>query len=456
MSNPAGFVVRAERPPLHGVLHFARPGTLSPGLLRLLTLALSAGGLALMLISLNPYSSASLINESGSDSGGNVINQVGFLGAGMIFLLALMCFASRRVLASLLSPGIILLMVVLAYSLIKAPYPEFVLRGLVLTVIGMLIAFAVIVLPRSQRDLETAILLGTGAALALSYGGLVLFPDLAMHGYDAFEPQHAGLWRGHFSHKNLAGPVMCVIAIMGLYLMRSSYRFLGFVIFAAGALFVLKTGSKTTSGFFPLSIMIVMMASLFGRPAAAISTLVAAVASVAVLTIGTLYSPALSDLIGSLLGDETYTGRTTLWEFSLSKIPEKPWLGFGLYNFWNTDTVFQLDKPFEAAWDYRLIVHGHNNYLDIPLNLGLIGGGVLYWLLYVGPMFNYAKARRIPANRKIADMFFMMIVFFALLSFLETFFLARNDPMWLMHVFAVFGLHLTARFEMNHLSLRQA
>lgn len=44
-------------------------------------------------------------------------------------------------------------------------------------------------------------------------------------------------------------------------------------------------------------------------------------------------------------------------------------------------------------------------------------------------------------------MFFMIIVFAALLSFLETFFLARNDSLWLMHVFAVFGLHLAARFS---------
>jgi O-antigen ligase len=49
----------------------------------------------------------------------------------------------------------------------------------------------------------------------------------------------------------------------------------------------------------------------------------------------------------------------------------------------------------------------------------------------------------------MADMFFMIIVFAALLSFLETFFLARNDSLWLMHVFAVFGLHLLARFRQS-------
>jgi O-antigen ligase len=79
----------------------------------------------------------------------------------------------------------------------------------------MLIAFTVVALPRSQEDFRTALTIGAGAALALSYFGLVAFPDLAKHGYNAYEPQHSGLWRGHFSHKNIAGPVMCVIAIFG-------------------------------------------------------------------------------------------------------------------------------------------------------------------------------------------------------------------------------------------------
>jgi O-antigen ligase len=106
-----------------------------------------------------------------------------------------------------------------------------------------------------------------------------------------------------------------------------------------------------------------------------------------------------------------------------------------------------LDAPFEAAWDYRNIVHGHNNYLDMLLNLGVIGSAVLCWVLFVAPMFNYARARRRRGNRVMADMFFMVIVFASLLSFIETFFLARNDAIWLMHIFAVFGLHLLARFD---------
>ncbi|WP_299864535.1 O-antigen ligase [uncultured Hoeflea sp.] len=436
------------RPVLQPTLWFWRPGLLNPNALRLTRLMISGLGLALMLISLRPFAAESPFDPASGDSG-DKLNQFGFLAAGAISLLALMCLANRQALKSLLTPGFVLLLLVLGYHYLKTPDPDALLRALILTLIGMLIAFTVIVLPESETDLATALLLGGGAALALSYSGLVLSPDLAKHGYDAYEPQHSGLWRGHFSHKNIAGPVMCVIAIFGIYLMRSGRRLAGFTMFAAAAVFVMQTGSKTTAGFFPVAVLIVSLAPLFGRAGFAIFATFAAMIGVAVLTLGTLYSQEIAHLVGDVLGDDTYTGRTTLWEFSLLKIPEEPWLGYGLHNFWMSENVLGLDKPFEAAWDYRNIVHGHNNYLDIILNLGVIGGGVLFWVLFIAPMVNYARARRKPGNRRLADMFFTIIVFLSLLSFIETFFLARNDPIWLIHALAVFGLHLLARFRIS-------
>ena len=447
----AGQRRRLAWPQLQIGLQFAQANIITPGVLRLSAIILSILGMALMLISLQPFASASLISDTGA-SEGNVINQVEFLAAGVVFAISMMCLTNRKVLTSLLTPGFLLLGVLFVYAVAVSPSPEDTLRTVIFTIIGMVVAFAIIVLPRGERDFQIALIGSAAATLAVSYGGLLLVPHLATHGYDAFEPQHAGLWRGHFSHKNIAGPVMCMIAIFGIYLLRTGHRFWGLIIFAAGTLFVFKTGSKTTSGFFPLSITIVLMAAVFGRSGAAIVTFILALCAVATVTFGSLYSPGIEHMIGDLLGDETYTGRTTLWEFSLSKIPEKPWMGFGLYNFWRTDNVFGLDTPFESAWDYRFIVHGHNNYLDILLNLGIIGGSVLFWVLFIGPVFNYAKAKRIPGNGKLADMFFMIIVFVSLLSFLETFFLARNDPLWLMHAFAVFGLHLTARFSLGQSS----
>ncbi len=59
---------------------------------------------------------------------------------------------------------------------------------------------------------------------SLSYVGLVIFPDVAIHTADSIEPEHAGLWRGVFPHKNIAGPVMACFSFGGLYLWRRGWK----------------------------------------------------------------------------------------------------------------------------------------------------------------------------------------------------------------------------------------
>jgi len=89
---------------LQGGIGFARADVISPGLLRLSAIVLSAAGLALMLISFQPFVHSSLVSDTGGD-GGNIVNQVGFLAAGMVFALSMMCLANRKALASLLTPS---------------------------------------------------------------------------------------------------------------------------------------------------------------------------------------------------------------------------------------------------------------------------------------------------------------------------------------------------------------
>jgi hypothetical protein len=83
------------------------------------------------------------------------------------------------------------------------------------------------------------------------------------------------------------------------------------------------------------------------------------------------------------------------------------------------------------------------------LNLGDHRRRGAVWVLFIGPMFNYARARRYRGNREDGRHVLHDHRVCELLSFLETFFLARNDSLWLMHIFAVFGLHLLARFRLG-------
>ncbi|WP_353712940.1 O-antigen ligase family protein [Arthrobacter sp. K5] len=73
----------------------------------------------------------------------------------------------------------------------------------------------------------------------------------------------------------------------------------------------------------------------------------------------------------SLLGrDETLTGRTTIWPYVLEAWTHSPWLGFGWDATWT-------DASYVGNWisnqiNYR-VYHAHDSYLDVLIQLGIVG-----------------------------------------------------------------------------------
>ena len=75
-----------------------------------------------------------------------------------------------------------------------------------------------------------------------------------------------------------------------------------------------------------------------------------------------------------LLGKEaTLTGRTVLWDAAMVSFPKHPFLGVGFQAFWQVG-----NWPAEQLWLYSHIpgksgFHFHNTYLQILVDLGLVG-----------------------------------------------------------------------------------
>ncbi|MCY1250303.1 hypothetical protein D9M72_639300 [compost metagenome] len=108
-----------------------------------------------------------------------------------------------------------------------------------------------------------------------------------------------------------------------------------------------------------------------------------------------------------------------------------------------------LEANFEANWDVRGIVAGHNSYLDAALTFGLPGGIAISLLLFVKPLFDYIRASRRPEGRAFADFCVMVVIFMTYNAMLESFFLNRADPMWLLTALAIFGLGLAGRMGLR-------
>lgn len=81
----------------------------------------------------------------------------------------------------------------------------------------------------------------------------------------------------------------------------------------------------------------------------------------------------------------TLTGRLPLWEELLTWVYKSPVVGYGYLAFWDSKRVEFLSHTF--SWE---IPHGHNMYLDITLDVGLVGA-VLFVSMLVGATITAAR-----------------------------------------------------------------
>lgn len=406
--------------------------------------------LTVVIMSFRPFQpgGAGTLDEVAA-AGGDIVNQLGFGSLGALAVFSMLCFVDRRVLSALLSPWWLLLLAFLFLSVLNAIDPPSAMRAVSFTLIGIASMAAVLTLPRDADSFSTVIAFAGFFVIGLSMIGLVIFPNEAMHTAASLEPEHAGLWRGVFSHKNIAGPVMACFSFAGIYLFRRGWTRSGIFLFAAAMLFMLQTGSKTTAGLVPLTMLIVVLPGMIGMRLMTPLLFAAAVAITAFATLGIVFIEPIKSLAAELAPGLTYTGRTALWQFSGEMIAHRPWTGYGYESFWGTPIVTGGDQPFDRDWDIRGIVHGHNGYLDIAVFMGLPALVIAVVTFLVEPLRDYMKMPLRRENVYLGDLFMMIALFTALNAFLESFFFRRADPVWLFFVFGVLGLRLTARFPVS-------
>lgn len=394
---------------------------------------------AIIILSFRPFNASS---NAPATIGGDVVNQIGFLTLLAISGFMVLTQVSSHKLRTAASPVWLLALLAMVFAVYISTDSAGAIRALALALISAFVAMSIIIVPASLRDFRVVLTLTSIIVLAISYAGIVLFPEAAVHSAGGSEAQHEGLWRGPFQHKNIAGPIFSILTIFGVYLYRSGDRAIGIIIALLSFIFVLKTGSKTTAGFLPMAIFAILTARLFGSPKTAIWMVIIALLSATLLSVGAVYSEDLRSITKTFLDDTTFTGRDDLWHFGIDNILAKPWFGFGFDSFWQTDTVKNSVVPAYSKWDFRGIVHGHNSYIDTLLAFGFVGGPIILFAVYILPMINYVRAYKDPSKRLLADMFMMIIAFTMLLSLMEAFVLSRSDPIWILHMFAVFGLQI--------------
>ncbi|MGB8819475.1 MAG: O-antigen ligase [Rhizobiaceae bacterium] len=418
---------------------------LDPALVIKLRGALAALFFTILLVSFRPFN----VGTSGSVGlpTGDVVNQLGFGSLGAASLFAILTLVNSRKIIALLSPWWLFLFVLAFFSAAHAIDPSSSFRALAFTLICILGMVSVLALAPDGESYQRAFLFAAITVLGLSYFGLGALPDLAKHTAFTNEPEHAGFWRGIYSHKNIAGPVMAGLSFIGIYAFRRGARLAGALVALAGLVFVANTGSKTSAGLVPLVILLVMGPGLFGFRKLGAATVFTAIAIAMLATVGTVLFASLAQINDAVAPGNTFTGRTDIWRFAMDHIAKKPLAGYGFDSFWFSPAVYFGEKDWESAWDVRGVIHGHNGYVDIALTMGLPTFVFAVFAMLIVPMADYAKCIRSRENVLLADLFMMIFTFSALNACLESFFFRRSDPVWLLFVMAAIGLRLTSRHQ---------
>jgi O-antigen ligase len=137
------------------------------------------------------------------------------------------------------------------------------------------------------------------------------------------------------------------------------------------------------------------------------------------------------------LGRKTnLTDRTEIWAAVIPVAPN-PLVGAGFETFW-------LGPRVERVWSrlsqYMHVNEAHNGYLEVYLNLGVLGVGLIALNLISGYRGSVAAFRRDPA---FGSLMLAYVAAAAIYSVTEAGF-RMLDPIWIFFLLAVVGSHSIA------------
>ena len=187
-------------------------------------------------------------------------------------------------------------------------------------------------------------------------------------------PGHTADWQGVFTQKNACGRMMVLASAVVLFDERLSLRRLGELgLFGLVLIMSGSRGAWIIEGAVVLLWILVRFARRWGpRWRLAVAVAWPAKALVGAVLIFVSY-PRLAPLVGR---DLTLSGRTAIWAEVARSIAEHPWLGYGYDAFWRGMQGPSLQISSSVHF---VVVHAHNGFLEIALELG--AAGLLLFLL---------------------------------------------------------------------------
>ena len=387
--------------------------------------------LLLAFIGLTPFHAPDpLIEQLGAvakTGAGDTLRQVAYLlaFAGIVFV------AFRRRGASAFSSLPLALLGLLLWCIVSALWsPE---PGVTIRRAGL----AVVLVVSAMMSVET---LGTEKAMRLWRWVLlaVLIINIAsaklvanaVHPPGEADPALVGNWRGVYVHKNIAGAVGAVTALIFLFTPRENWRQrLGdFAVVGLALFFTVMTRSKSSLGLLVIAILAGAVYRIAWRRE--IDRTIALVGLGLVLVAGTVFVASDQSLFARLFSDpQQFTGRTQIWNAEIAYIRDHILFGSGFGTFAGTGNVSPLAR-YVSGWVATDAANGHNGFLQLLVTVGGIGFILAMVALVVMPVFQFWRRDHLRQKAVL----FAVFVFLVLHNLMETDFLEGDGVAWVSYL----------------------
>jgi O-antigen ligase len=286
---------------------------------------------------------------------------------------------------------------------------------------------------RSLRVLRFAL----GTIIIVNCISILVVPQ-AVHLPGEFEGELAGNWRGMHYHKNNAGAIAALTALIFFHHAIASKRMRDWLVFVAAVFFLVGTQSKTATGFFAVSLIMSTAYRFLARTELGRQFFMYLFVSILALAcIGWLLA---YEEIADLMSDPgSFTGRVAIWQTTFTYLRDHWLLGSGFGSFWligDASPTTQVTSQ-STRW-IQLVAHSHNGYLEILVTTGAIG------LLLSVIAFVIIPTKQLVSRGGdvgLKSLLLSVVFFVVLANLLETAFLSSSHPEWVIFLVVLAILH---------------
>jgi O-antigen ligase len=272
------------------------------------------------------------------------------------------------------------------------------------------------------------------AALLLYCAGsvflIIFMPNIGVHAAaDTRFVEHVGAWRGLSPFKNDFGRMVAFAGALfvGAAVTRAYSRGLWMLASLLAAVLVIGSRSGQAVALFLICMVVVFYIALLQRSSPRSRSSLVLMTFPAIVLISLVADIAISFMLEALAKNSTLTGRSAIWAAVIEAIRDNLLFGGGYGTGW----YVLINSYMQEVLGGREIGHAHNGYLNLIVDIGLLGLlVVLGFLVAVG--YRVYQALVDNRNSELVMLASIVIVLVLAGNWVGSFLMKYNSIFWVL------------------------